>query len=256
MSQSYYDCANVYAHRRNKKKNDWKPVSHNQWLRYDPISDCYLHRHHRTTTVEIYRDKYVVNTGGWDTVTTWAKIHQYACIHLCGRPTPSFVASKFVYWDGFGGRAYTKFYDGIEVGLDGVPFEPKPVEMRRAKPGARAEFYATAKKVRAAVALRALVGEFDNVHHTELRDGAAWALMQSIAARSEGLFEEFIPYGEVAPLFAQRQVQAFGRPRNDQREEMASPQQRLASNINAAMRAWESTKPRNELYETYQRSYT
>jgi hypothetical protein len=261
MSKSYHDCAVVYAHRRNKKINDWKPVSHNQWLKYDSISDCYLHKHHNTVTVQIFQHKYVINTGGWDTNITWAKIHEYAKVQTSGRPSPLFVADKFVVWDNTSGRCYTEFYDGIEVSVDGYPLDPQPVEVRRAIPGARAEFYALAKKVRAAVALRMVVGEFDNVQHDAPGDGATLQLMQEIAARSEGLFAEHISFGELAPLFAQREVLAFGRSKIVthsiyEEPEPTSVKSRLNSSINAAKRAWETTKPHDELYEITKRSYT
>lgn len=260
MAKGYYGCAAIYAHRRNKKLFDWKPVSHNQWLRYNEREDCYEHKHHSTITVRIYKDKYAVNTGGWNTTTTWKKIHEYACIHVCGKPSPLFVGDKFVYWDGRGeGRAYTEFYDGIEVGLDGVPLDPQPVEVRRATPGVRAEFYAMVKKVRAAVAVRVLVGEFDEVQHTPPDDHETLQLMQMVAAKSEGLFVEYVPHEEIAPLFAQREVLAFGRPRRNffgVDPTTTSAKSRLNSSINAAKRAWDAEYSTDDLYETIKRSYT
>ena len=80
--------------------------------------------------------------------------------------------------------------------------------------------------------------------------------MRLVAAKSSGLFKEFVPYEEVVPLFARREMMAFGkRPRNDQPEEV-SEKVRLNSNINAAKRAWESSHSSDELYETIDRSYT
>jgi hypothetical protein len=258
MAMTYHACACAFAHRR--KSNGWKQYSHNQKLWYDEKKDCYLHQHHNTITVEIYRDKYKVSTGGWNTSTTWRKIHEFARIRMSGRPSPLFVADKFVTWDDTSGRCYTEFYDGIEVSLDGYPLDPQPVQVRRAIPGARAPFYALAKQVRTAVALRMLVGEFDNVQTAPLKDEAAYELLQWVAACSSGLLAEHIPYAVVAPLFAQRELMAFGRPRstcyNYEEPEPTSAKTRLNSNINAAMRAWESDRSTEELYEIVTRSYT
>jgi hypothetical protein len=134
--------------------------------------------------------------------------------------------------------------------------DPQPCEVRRAKPHVRDEFYMLAKKVRAAVALRTLVGEFNDVQHAPLDDGEALQCMRLIAAKSEGLFTEYVPYDEIAPLFAQRKHLAFGQRVIEWDEDrVISPQTRLNSSINAAKRAWESQHSTDELYEVVTRSY-
>lgn len=255
MAKSYMDCAALYAHRC--KNGDGKRISRNQRLYYDEHRDCYQHKHHNTITVEIFRDHYMLNTGGWDTSTTWSKMHEFALFNVSNRPSSLFVDSKFITWDGANGRCYTPFYDGIKVNYFGTPLDPEPCEVRRTIPGARADFYAMVKKVRAAVVVRMLVGEFDDAQHAALDDRETYELMREVAARSEGLFAEYLPYDLIAPLFAQREQRAFGRRvRGWDENKMSSPKCRFNSSINAAKRAWESEYSTDELYETVKRSFT
>lgn len=259
MAKTYLDCAVIYAKRRDKKANDWKPISHNQKLRYNPERDCYEHKHHNTITVRVFADDtYEIDTDGWDTVTTRSKIREFVPISTCCRPTPAFKAGKYLRWDG---KKYTPFYDGIMVNRFGEPLDPEPCEMLRARPGVFAEFNELAKKVRAAVAVRMFVGEFDDVDNVPVPDDdEAFNLMREVAARSEGLFKEFIPAAEVMPLFAQRPLMSFGKERgrfgNSYDDETSPAKTRLNSNINAAKRAWMKDKTTKELYETIKRSFT
>ena len=131
--KTYLQCEALYAKRR--KSNNWKKISHNQKLYYDAAHDCFQHQHHHTITVEVYRDKYVISTGGWDTPTTWKKIHEFSRCWIVTRPMFSFDPGKYVCWkNGQGDNCYTKFYDGIAVDLQGVPLKPKPVQVRKLRP--------------------------------------------------------------------------------------------------------------------------
>lgn len=256
--KTYEECARLFATARYPERG--KPISHNQRLFYNEREDCYMHQHHRTITVKIFRDKYEIDTGGWDTVTTWAKIHEFANVHFTGRPTPAYVASKFVVWHQDGKRCLTEFYDGIQVDLNGVPLDPQPVEVRKAIRGACKEFYDTAKKVRAAVAVRMLVGEFDSVEDvTPLGEREMWEHVQEVAELAEK--DEFIPTEILLPLFAQREMLSFGNRRHYGRwgnyEQKVSPAKtRLNTSLCVAKRGWEYTTRRSDRHEIIKRSFT
>jgi len=138
--------------------------------------------------------------------------------------------------------------------------------VRRARKGAFDEFNALAKKVRAAVAVRMFVGEFDDVENVAVpEDDEALTLMREVAARSEGLFKEFMPAAELMPLFARRPLMAFGKVRGarpwgrssyDPDEHVPSAATRLQSNINAAKRAWSADLTTEEMYVITKRSFT
>jgi hypothetical protein len=257
MAKSYTDCAVLYAKRR--KSNDWKRISHNQWLYYDAEADCYRHKHHRTYTVNIYPTYYQVNTGGWDTNTTWRKIWEFVRIQVGRPPTPNYLDSKMVYWHEDGVRKFTPFYDGIKVNYNGEPLAPTLPKYRRLKRGMCAEFYELAAKVRKALLPRILVGEFDDMRGSPLDDKDALTAMREIAARSEGLFAEFISATDPCmALLAVRPQMAFGRPRNWWGiEERKAPNglMRLQSNINAARRAWLALHTNSDWYEIIEKEF-
>lgn len=104
---------------------------------------------------------------------------------------------------------------------------------------ARQPFNAIVRKVRAAVVVRMLAGEFDDVENVAPLEGEALLnLLHEIAVRTEGLFVEFLPASVLMPLFAQRPRKVFGDVRRSY--EISPADRRLASNINAARTAWEA----------------
>lgn len=216
---SYFTCEKLYASR--KKGRDYKVLSHNQILLYDERENCYLHKHHNTITVRIYPDRFVLNTGGWDTVTTWKKMHEYAVFSRSGPPSKSVVGSHFVRWtEMFSSEVelrqrvfYTEFYDGIEVSHAGVPLLHcrRPLRVRRLRKGFNDEFYALARSVYSRLALRVALGEFDVPEHTGQAESVSGRELLELLYEANK-YEGFLPHEFVAPLFARRPRQAFGRP--------------------------------------------
>jgi len=213
---------------------------------YDAHHDCYLHKHHNTITVEIYRDKFVVNTGGWDTKTTWEFINEWCPIRVV-TPLGNIREHKVVVW----GKHMTPYHDGIEVDLYGVPLVHKPVRKRRAIRGARKEFYDLAAQVRKLLMSRAMVGEFDHVGGlSTASDSQYLAAMRTLVADER----EWWSTDDLRSFFRPREILAFGRPRYQYQKLLEQPMKpaidRLDSNINAALRAWEYEHSRGLLWET------
>jgi hypothetical protein len=239
---------------RRRKSRDYKVLSHNQVLLYDRFEDCYLHRHHSTVTVKIFPTYYVVNTGGWDTVTTWRKIHE--CVNIStGKPhLASIVENKMVFWNGWGmDRKFCPYYDGIKVDHDGIPLEPQPTHFRRMKKGATAPFNRVAHRVREQLQVRALVGEWDTAEASLLEPNECWALMQEIAKK-----RGWVSNTMAAPLFARRERQIFGRTgkrwgSSVDEEEFRNSVQRLQTTVACARRYWISKNNGwgSEIYEQY-----
>lgn len=163
MTTCYLQCERDYNTRRSGSM--WKRVGTNQILKYDEREDCYLHVHHETCTVKIYRDKYVVNVGGWDTPTTWAKIAEYCPIRTYRPRGDNIKHDRLVgwgKWDKTHYEHYAPFYNGIEVDGNGVPLKPLPVTIERVNKVDTAVFNANVRKVRSALRTRMLVGEWDD----------------------------------------------------------------------------------------------
>lgn len=252
MTMSYHACETMYAKRR--KSNNFKRVSHNQRLYYDKERDCYQHKHHSTITVEIYRDHYRVFTGGWDTVTTWMKIHEFAPIHVTSHITPSAIGNKFVVWNGWGrDMKFTEFYDGIKINADGVPLEPQPVQFRRMKKGVCAEFNELARDVRQHLMPRIMLGEFEELDGDVLDGDDLFKLMREVKATSGGLFPEYMSMEKLTPLFVRRPQQCFGKTKTYMWEADTSYQpaiMNLTANIAAAKRMWISKYLTSDQYMT------
>jgi hypothetical protein len=249
MSYFYRKCESQFEHRR--KGNNWKRVSHNQILLYDAERDCYRHQHHSTVTVEVFPDKARVFTGGWDTVTTWAKIREYCNIRV-GTAPKRVNANKCVYWDRW--TKFTPFYEGIEIDEDGVPLKPEPYEKYVLKRGATKEINAAIRAVRDRVTARALLGEFDLNEYV-------WANERNDEHLCELVFEiAKTPFSEitsklVGPLFVQRVPKVFGKDDTWRYRVMerdgtcASAETRLESNLTAAKRAVIGNLRDHDLYD-------
>lgn len=231
--RGYGQCKEVFETRR--KGRDYKVLSHNQILRYDAHADCYLHQHHNTVTVKVFPDRYQVTTGGWNTSTTWAKIYQMVPIRTFAVSSP--------YQGGDYGKAIRyddnrvcQYRDGMEFDLQYQPLCPLPITKRVLRRGQRAEFYELVRKVTPFLVPRMLLGEFDESEAEPLSGGRILTGMHNLIARGN----MFSPHDDLAPFFAHRPKQAFGRPIRQWGgvEEIPSAASRLASNLNAALQAW------------------
>lgn len=246
--RGYHKCAATFATRR--KGRDYKVLSHNQTLEYDEHRDCYIHLHHGSPTVKLFREYVQLSTCGWDTTTTWAKMHQMARFCVTGRPSASYVGSKFLQWrdDEDGKARITEFHDDIAVDYEGVPLNPQPVRVKRMRKGATAEFGALRKAVLSRLGLRVAVGEFDTVMVKALDGKQLLRGMQKMVAAD---IDKWWTTEELAPFFARRPRQSFGRVRyidRDADEEAVPAIKRLESNLNAARTAWVAEQ--YDLYET------
>jgi hypothetical protein len=258
---NYRECAEHF-HRPGVAPRQWRPwlKSKNQWIGYDAAKDCYLHKHHDTVTVEAYKGHYVVNTHGWDTVTTWEKITKFCGVRTTSHgPSKLCAASRFVYWSSYGGWKYAEYYDGIHIHLNGVPVSPQPVRYLRLKPGATQEFDALVKKCRTlwkqpSLVTRMAIGEFDADMGRDSPDGEeCYDLLSELARLPEG--EIYAPHDLMAPLLLRRQAHSFGRVirsswRRTEEKPMPSPQDRLNACVTAARRYY-MERFKSDMYDTY-----
>lgn len=141
---NFTQCAAYFAKRKDKTRM-WRRYSHNQWIGYDHITGVYLHKHHHTVTVEIHPDDtYKLFIGGWDTVTTWAKMREF--VNLPWIKPPPKAEEKHFLLTVLGKR--TPFYDGIHVTRGGVVIsEPRPWSERQLKENVAGEFAQLRKRV-------------------------------------------------------------------------------------------------------------
>lgn len=247
MSITFSDCVKLFAGRN--RNRPFRRLSYSCTIRPSNDGSHYIHRHHNTDTVLIYPDRYVIYTGGWDTFTTWQNIRNVVPYFHAVRPRiKSIMENKLVGWYDAGKWCYSPFYEGIEVNLCGVPFDPKPCTVRRLKKGETRPFNALAKKVREILGARVKLGEWDNVDLSCQSGWRVWILMEEIATRGgPGLFTEWIDHDTAAPLFAYRGLMTFGKPRDDDR--YLNSAQRLESNIRAAYTWWIKQHAETELVE-------
>ena len=111
---SFKDAEALYATARDKEAG--KPLENNTRLyrrsSWDGDSYYYAVQLHYTDVVEIYRDgRYVLNSGGWQTLTTKDRISKYGAGQICQR---AFVW----YWHPEGAWDESKlvtFESGMEV---------------------------------------------------------------------------------------------------------------------------------------------
>lgn len=206
----YQECARLYDTRGHGR--DWKRISDSQSLYYDAQDDCYLHQHHRTVTVRIYRDRYMVNTGGWDTPSTWAFVAEFCPISVYKPSSKLIKHDKVVGWAWEYGKGYTKFapyYDRIEVDGAGVPLHPRPVTFERVNKAAIAAFNANVRKVRDKLRTRMLVGEWDSAPVNYLHTTSAYVkAFETLAAM------EWIDHDFVTPLFFRLMAEDPAQPRS------------------------------------------
>lgn len=210
---TYERCARAYAKRR--AGNDWKRMSHNQILLYDPREDCYMHKHHNTKTVFIYRDKYRVTTGGWDTVTTWKKIGEFCPIRTMRPRSKAIQHARLVYWGS--AKKFVPYYDGIEIDAEGIPLEMAPCTFERIHRKEMDAFNEHVRTVREVLRTRMLVGEWDHaptqsLPHTE-------TVVRAFARLAEE-GKTWIDHDLVMPLFMRRFADADFVPCTERFEEM------------------------------------
>jgi len=201
LTTCYHRCETTYAKRRSG--NDWKRVSHNQIMEYDTHNDCYKHVHHQTCTVRISRDRYQVSTGGWDTVSTWAKIREYCPIHTFKPTNANIMHTRLVGWGDYKGRGYehfVPFYDGIEVDGDGVPLKMEPCKFQRIHRKEMDAFNANVRIVRDKLRTRMLVGEWDDA--PRMSYPSYERVVEAFAKLAQN--EEWIDHDLVRPLFMRR----------------------------------------------------
>lgn len=245
----YYAAEKKFATRRSGR--EYKRISKNQVLLYDKRNDCYIHKHHYTNTVFIYRDKFVIDTGGWNTETTWKKIGQWSPLRAGGKRVASWEGTKYVYWDN---HTYaTEYYDGIEIDNDGVPLDPKPIKVRRLRRGVTKPIRDITKQVLHALGPRAAVGEFDRWVGKQVDGAKLVALVTDIA---EWLYDH--PSQVLVPdefnwqaLFARRERMSFGSRAHHQYDDEPTSLQRLKSNLAAAVRVW--LNQQTNIYETVEK---
>lgn len=231
---TYDKAAREFAKRR--KGNDYKRLTHNQVLKYDRTSDSYLHVHHRTCTVEIFRDKYRIDTGGWGTKTTWEKIRDVCPVFRCwaaSHVSPSINCGKVVVWGG----GVTPFYDGFEIDYYGTPLVQKPVPVRRRIRGACVEFDKMAGRIRRAVLPATLFGVYDETNAIGKDGRDLLQFVYELNDHLERTGQQFLHPDYVSALFATRKQCSFGRERWSQ-PDFVPAQTRLASNLAAAKQAW------------------
>lgn len=230
MAMSYHQAEAQYARRR--KSNGWKKLSHNTVLMYDERDDAYLFKHHRTVTVRIYRDRYQLYTRGWNTVTTWQKMGEIAPAICCGRYShKNWVAERFVCWGGW--KKFTEFYEGIEVGYDGVPLDPKPVRVRRVVPGSTQRFTNMRKAVTKKLEVRAALGEFtfdeDDAEMRYITNGQMLEALEGAYIYASG--GDFIPHEVALPLFRTPDSRKWG-------DAKLTALQILGKNLDALREEW------------------
>lgn len=116
---SFWAAQTKVASARDKRS---KPIeNHTRVEKVD--EDTFAIRLHQTNVVLIHRDgTYTLNTGGWHTVTTKARISHYG---------PVLIGSKrgrwFVYGPGWSERG--PFFDGIRISIEGEILNPRPVDV-------------------------------------------------------------------------------------------------------------------------------
>lgn len=120
-----YDFGYWQALVRTARRGNSKPIANNTRAEFRNGGDAVAIKLHDTDIVTITKDNhYILNSGGWRTVTTKERINRY---------TPGGISQRKGVWymrDG------SLFYDGIELKSDGTPYSPrKPAayEQRLAK---------------------------------------------------------------------------------------------------------------------------
>lgn len=253
MSTSYWKAEKIFASRRSGR--EYKRISKNQVLLYDKRNDCYIHKHHHTNTVFIYRDKFVIDTGGWDTETTWKKIGQWSPLRAGGKRVASWEGTKYVYWGHDDNRFThaTEFYDGIEIDNDGVPLDPKPIKVRRLRRGVAKPIRDITKHVLNLLGPRAAVGEFDRFVGKQVNGLELLNLVQDIAEWMSDHPSQVLVPDEFnwQALFARRERMAFGRKAYHQYNDEPTSLQRLKSNLAAATQVW--LNQQTNIYETVEK---
>lgn len=245
----YYRAERRFESRRSGR--DYKRISKNQTITYNAADDCYVHRHHRTNTVFIYRDKFVIDTGGWDTKTTWKKIGEWSPLRASGRRLPCWEGSKYVYWNQY--TCATEYYDGIEIDNDGVPLDPKPIKVRRLRRGVTKPIRDITKQVLHALGPRAAVGEFDRFVGKQVNGLELLNLVQDIDEwMSDHPSQVLVPDEfDWQALFARRERMSFGCKAYHQYNDEPTSLQRLKSNLAAATQVW--LNQQTNIYETVEK---
>ena len=262
MAMSWWQAKRLFDSRRNDGR-DYKRYSHNQQIEYDEQENCYLHRHHSTVTVRIYPDKYQLNTGGWDTVTTWKKINDIADPPWLWKARHSLSGADETRFLGREGRV-SPYYDGIEFTGNYV-HNPIPYHKRVLRNGSAKEFTKLRKAVmdrlgRENFLPRVMIGEFDvNLPadpdpYRRYRYGDAPSgrdvleVMQAMVDESDR--EQFAQY--VQMLLVPRPKMVFGRECSywgNGEPPMRNALHRLQSSFAAALRAFHEENDHYELVE-------
>lgn len=245
MAYTYESIGALYATRRSGR--NYKRFSHNQQIEFDRSSGAYMHRHHRTVTVVWFPDgKVRLDTGGWDTITTWKKIHDVVQAPWLWRgnaniPTTA-VERKFL------GRPerFSPYFDGIEF-TGGYVHNPEPYHKRICTPGSAKPFTQVRRAVWERIGPRVLIGEFDQRDEddfmfdskrrqlTPTDPKVIWQLMQTIAGLTPGVDVE---RSLVTPLLVPRPQTCFGRGRYNEAPTIRTGMQLLNSSFRAALRCF------------------
>lgn len=99
------------------RKQDSKVIGNNtRLIRHSDYIGVQLHD---TEVVKIYPEHYILNTGGWKTVTTKARINQYSPARVYQRNHIWYVEDSL-------------FYDGMQVNQEGQPVKPRQATEKQA----------------------------------------------------------------------------------------------------------------------------
>lgn len=110
---NYWKAETLLAHGRGGQKK----VGNNTYL-HRTAEDTIALRLHATDVVLFHRDgSYTLNSGGWRTYTTKARINEFGPGNL--------YQTRGVWYLGAGGNRYV-FEDGIKVSADGAPLDATP----------------------------------------------------------------------------------------------------------------------------------
>jgi hypothetical protein len=234
-----YHGAETFFAKRRSKSDDERRYTHNQWIGYNEREDYYWHRHHNTVTVRIYRDKYLLSTGGWDTVTTWKKMHDIAPFNTTRAYGRRYVDDRFLVWRQDDKRLFTPWYDGIEVDYHGAPLKPQPVRVWQLKKGVMKPFNDMVKRLRGkTLHMRMEFGEFDfNADDSNVEKPWEGTELLEKLRELDVQGGEWLKSEDVAPLFIPRPRVVFGRQRRTVYTKRTG-MQLLQTSLNAARSAF------------------
>lgn len=111
---TYKQAAGILAAALNRGRTG-KKIGHNTWLVPGPMLGDVSVRYHRTNIVTLHADgAYTLRSGGWETVTTKARINRYAPVRLYQEKGEWRIADPLT-----GG--YWPFLSGMVVSSLGLP---------------------------------------------------------------------------------------------------------------------------------------